>query len=60
LSRPEGLHYIWTARPEIDRIWLSLYTPQIGEQSAEMLTPDQRQYLLRELPVQGESTTPQP
>ena len=40
----------WTARPEVDRIWLSLYTPQIGEQSAEMLTPDQRQYLIRELP----------
>jgi MoaA/NifB/PqqE/SkfB family radical SAM enzyme len=40
----------WTARPEIDRIWLSLYTPQIGEQSAEMLTPEQRGWLIRELP----------
>jgi len=40
----------WTARPEIDRIWLSLYTPQIGEQSAEMLTQEQRQHLIRELP----------
>src|SRR5215510_15657275 len=40
----------WTARPEIDRIWLSLYTPQIGEQSAEMLTPEQRQFLVGELP----------
>lgn len=40
----------WTARPEIDRIWLSLYTPQIGEQSVEMLTPEQRQMLIRELP----------
>ena len=40
----------WTARPEIDRIWLSLYTPQIGEQSPEMLTAEQRQRLIRELP----------
>jgi MoaA/NifB/PqqE/SkfB family radical SAM enzyme len=40
----------WAARPEIDRIWLSLYTPQIGEQSAEMLTMEQRQQLIRELP----------
>jgi MoaA/NifB/PqqE/SkfB family radical SAM enzyme len=40
----------WTARPEIDRVWLSLYTPQVGEHSAEMLTPAQRQRLIRELP----------
>jgi MoaA/NifB/PqqE/SkfB family radical SAM enzyme len=40
----------WTARSEIDRIWLSLYTPQIGEQSAEMLTQKQRQFLVAELP----------
>src|SRR5215471_17865771 len=40
----------WTARPEIDRIWLSLYTPQIGEDSAEMLTAEQRQFLIGELP----------
>jgi MoaA/NifB/PqqE/SkfB family radical SAM enzyme len=41
----------WTRRPEIRRIWLSLYTPQKGERSAEMLTPDSRQRLLRELPA---------
>jgi MoaA/NifB/PqqE/SkfB family radical SAM enzyme len=40
----------WTARQEIDRIWLSLYTPQIAEQSAEMLTSEQRKTLVRELP----------
>jgi MoaA/NifB/PqqE/SkfB family radical SAM enzyme len=40
----------WTARPEIDRIWLSIYTPQIGEQSAEMLTPAQRGSLIAQLP----------
>src|ERR1700722_18899585 len=33
----------WSARPEIHRIWFSVYTPQRGEQSAEMLTPELRQ-----------------
>ena len=28
----------WSGRAEVDRIWVSVYTPQIGEQSAEMLT----------------------
>jgi MoaA/NifB/PqqE/SkfB family radical SAM enzyme len=40
----------WTARPEIDRIWTSLYTPQRGEESAEKLTPESRQRVLEELP----------
>ncbi len=39
----------WSARPEIDRVWLSLYTPQVGEQSPEMLTMDQRRFLIGEL-----------
>jgi MoaA/NifB/PqqE/SkfB family radical SAM enzyme len=41
---------LWTARPEVGRIWLSLYTPQKGEISAERLTPSSRQRLFRELP----------
>jgi hypothetical protein len=40
----------WNARPEVDHIWVSLYTPQIDEQSAEMLTADDRRRLARELP----------
>ena len=28
----------WSGRAEVDRIWVSVYTPQIGEQSREMLT----------------------
>jgi MoaA/NifB/PqqE/SkfB family radical SAM enzyme len=32
----------WNARSEVNRIWVSLYTPQIGEQSEEMLTLSQR------------------
>jgi MoaA/NifB/PqqE/SkfB family radical SAM enzyme len=41
----------WTAQPSIDRIWLSVYTPQKGEVSAERLTPASRARLLRELPA---------
>lgn len=41
----------WTARPEIERIWLSIYTPQRGEVSAERLTSESRRRLLAELPA---------
>jgi len=40
----------WSARPEVNRIWVSVYTPQLGEQSAEMLTPDDRASLAQRLP----------
>jgi organic radical activating enzyme len=40
----------WNAREEVNRIWVSVYTPQIGEQSPEMLTPADRATLSRELP----------
>src|SRR5438045_498447 len=45
LERPGYLEeYVgfWSDRPEVVRMWMSLYTPQRGEQSAEMLTPAQR------------------
>jgi MoaA/NifB/PqqE/SkfB family radical SAM enzyme len=41
----------WSARPEVDRIWVSVYTPQIGEQSPEMLLQSDREALARELPA---------
>jgi MoaA/NifB/PqqE/SkfB family radical SAM enzyme len=41
----------WNARPEVDHIWVSLYTPQIGEQSAEMLAPNDREQAAAELPL---------
>ncbi len=53
LERPGYLEdYVsfWNARPEVDRIWVSLYTPQIGEQSPEMLSPDHRETIANELP----------
>ena len=32
----------WSGRPEVNRIWVSLYTPQLGEQSPEMLATGSR------------------
>jgi MoaA/NifB/PqqE/SkfB family radical SAM enzyme len=40
----------WSERPETNRIWVSVYTPQIGEQSPEMLTPENRSALAAQLP----------
>ena len=39
----------WNARPEIVRIWISLYTPQKDEHSPEMLTPAQREGVATQL-----------
>ena len=41
----------WNLRPEVDHIWVSLYTPQIGETSAEMLSVTDRERVARELPA---------
>ncbi len=40
----------WDARPELDRFWISLYTPQLGEESAEKIRPDSRRWLVDRLP----------
>lgn len=53
LQRPGYLEeYVafWNARPEVRQIWVSLYTPQIGEQSAEKLSAEDRETVARELP----------
>lgn len=39
----------WSARPEVRKIWFSLYTPQEGEVSEERLTPDDRLSAARQL-----------
>ena len=39
----------WSARPEVQRIWYSLYTPQIGEVSDEILHPDDRKRVINDL-----------
>ncbi len=54
LQRPGYLEeYVsfWSARTEVDRLWVSLYTPQIGEESAEKLAPEDRQEVARVLPL---------
>jgi MoaA/NifB/PqqE/SkfB family radical SAM enzyme len=54
LKRPGYLEeYVsfWNARDEVDHLWMSLYTPQIGESSAEILSPDDRERLALELPA---------
>ena len=52
LARPGYLEeYVsyWSARPEVNRIWISGYTPQIGEESPEKLAPEDRAILAAEL-----------
>jgi organic radical activating enzyme len=41
----------WSQREETARIWMSLYTPQVGERSAEMLTARDRAQVIAELMV---------
>ncbi len=40
----------WSARPEVNCVWVSVYTPQVGEQSPEMLTREDRVLLAQKLP----------
>ncbi len=39
----------WTVRPEIHKVWFSLFTPQIGDQLPEMLTAEERSRAVAEL-----------
>ena len=39
----------WSERPEVRKIWFSLYTPQIGEISAERLTPADRRQVVSDM-----------
>ena len=39
----------WSARPEVEKIWVSLYTPQIGEVSDERLRPVDRERAVADL-----------
>jgi MoaA/NifB/PqqE/SkfB family radical SAM enzyme len=41
----------WSGRDEVNRIWVSVYTPQVGEQSPEMLAATDRETVARELPA---------
>ncbi len=39
----------WSARPEVRKIWFSLFTPQKGADQEECLTPEVREKVLAEL-----------
>jgi MoaA/NifB/PqqE/SkfB family radical SAM enzyme len=39
----------WSNQPDAKRIWISLYTPQVGEVSEERLTPRDRKRVIEDL-----------
>jgi sulfatase maturation enzyme AslB (radical SAM superfamily) len=39
----------WTVRPEINKVWFSLFTPQIDDQLPEMLTAEERSRAVAEM-----------
>jgi MoaA/NifB/PqqE/SkfB family radical SAM enzyme len=39
----------WSAKPEIKKIWMSMFTPQIGSQSPEILSRQERIQAVQEL-----------
>jgi hypothetical protein len=52
MKRPGYLHEFlafWTPRPEIRKVWFSLFTPQIGDDLPEMLTAEERRCVMTEL-----------
>ena len=52
VNRPgyiEAFLDVWSARREIQKIWVSLYTPQLGEVSDERLLPSDRERVIGDL-----------
>ena len=52
INRPgyiEEFLSIWSERSEVRKIWMSLYTPQVGEESEERLSPDDRRRVVADL-----------
>lgn len=41
----------WSARPEVRKIWFSLFTPQVGAEAEEILTPAVRREVIAEIAV---------
>ena len=39
----------WTPRPEIKKVWFSLFTPQVGDQMPEILSEEERARAIAEL-----------
>lgn len=54
MKRPgylEEFLQFWTPRPEIKKVWFSLFTPQVGDHLPEMLTPAERAEVITQLKV---------
>jgi MoaA/NifB/PqqE/SkfB family radical SAM enzyme len=52
VERPDYLDEFlrfWSGRPEIAKVWFSIFTPQIGATDAEILTPAQRVAVIADL-----------
>jgi MoaA/NifB/PqqE/SkfB family radical SAM enzyme len=45
----------WTPRPEIKRVWFSMFTPQVGDQMPEILSPEERGRAIAEIGYAGGS-----
>jgi sulfatase maturation enzyme AslB (radical SAM superfamily) len=43
----------WSANPAVSQLWISLYTPQVGELSAERLTKSDRQRVVSDFTALG-------
>jgi hypothetical protein len=39
----------WTPRPEIKKVWFSMFTPQVGDEMPEILSLDERQRAIEDL-----------
>jgi sulfatase maturation enzyme AslB (radical SAM superfamily) len=52
MKRPGYLHEFlefWTPRSEVNKVWFSIFTPQVGDHLAEMLTPAERLQAVEEM-----------
>ncbi len=52
MTRPgylEEFLQFWTPRPEIKKVWMSIFTPQKGDRPPECLSPAQRAQVIEEL-----------
>jgi MoaA/NifB/PqqE/SkfB family radical SAM enzyme len=39
----------WTPRPEVNKVWFSMFTPQMGAKGEEILSPGQRKKVVEQL-----------
>jgi len=39
----------WSSQPEVNKVWFSLFTPQVGDELEEILMPQDREDVLKEI-----------